>query len=134
MIKKVEVEFKPSGEELANELWEMDCRQQAEFLYELSRTKRITPSLFLIQLQYVADEINDSADVYNKASIVRMLEIILEYIKEGEDMSAEKSNTPEFEWICPECGGKEYDANSLCLECGCRMISREVTENEQTPD
>lgn len=84
MIKHIVVEFKPSAEELVNELWEMDCGQQAEFLYELSRTQRITPSLFLTQLQYVADEINNAEDVYNKASIVRMLETVLEYIKEGE--------------------------------------------------
>lgn len=53
------------------------------------------------------------------------------YKEEGKDMSAEKSNMPEFEWVCPDCGGKEYDANSLCLECGCRMISREVTKNDK---
>ena len=52
------------------------------------------------------------------------------YEKEGDDMSVEKSNMPEFEWVCPCCDGKEYDANSLCLECGCRMISREVKKNE----
>lgn len=35
-------------------------------------------------------------------------------------------SSAEFELICPNCGGKEYDSNSLCLECGCRMTSREV--------
>ena len=54
--------------------------------------------------------------------------------KEDDDMSAEKSNMPKFEWVCPCCGGKEYDANSLCLDCGAKMISREVNQNEQTPD
>lgn len=37
---------------------------------------------------------------------------------------------PEFEWTCPSCGGKEYDSISLCMDCGCRMISKEVVENE----
>lgn len=84
MIKYIEVEFKPSAEELVNELWQMDCGQQAEFLYELARVFRIDSSLFLTQLQYVADRINDGTDVYYKASIVRLLETVLEYIKEGE--------------------------------------------------
>lgn len=48
----------------------------------------------------------------------------------GADMRVKKSNIPKFEWVCPCCGGKEYDANSLCLDCGARMISREVMENE----
>ena len=54
--------------------------------------------------------------------------------KEEDSMCTEKSNIPEFEWICPCCGGKDYDANSLCLDCGRKMISREVTKNEQTTD
>lgn len=85
MIKNIEVEFKPSGEEMANELWQMDCGQQADFLYEVARILKFNSSLFLTQLQYVADEINNGADIYNKASIVRMLEKVLEYVKgEGE--------------------------------------------------
>lgn len=87
MIKNIEVEFKPSAEEMANELWQMDCEEQASFLYEVARVLRKSPSLFLTQLQYIANKINDPADAYYKASIVMMLENVLDYIKEEGDES-----------------------------------------------
>lgn len=36
------------------------------------------------------------------------------------------NKSPEYMWVCPVCGGKDYDGESLCLDCGCRMISKEV--------
>lgn len=85
MIKTIEFEFKPTPEELAEELLEMDCGKQADFLCEVARELRFSNSLFLTQLQYVADEINKEEDFYGKVSIVRMLETVLEYVKgEGD--------------------------------------------------
>lgn len=83
MIKEIEVEFNPTPEELVKEIWEeWDEEQQADFLYELARLYNNRETNFLTQLQYVSDEINNKDDVYNKASIVRMLETVLEYVKE----------------------------------------------------
>ena len=86
MIKEIEVEFNPTPDELAKEIWEeWDEEQQADFLYELAYLYRKREKNFLTQLQYVSDEINGKDDVYDKATIVRMLETILEYVKgEGE--------------------------------------------------
>lgn len=81
MFKTVEIEFNLTGEEMALGLWEMDCDEQANFLAELSRLYRFNKVDFLAQLQYVADEINCGADVYGKASIVRLLETVLDYVK-----------------------------------------------------
>ena len=82
MIKNVDVEINFTGEEMTLGLWEMDCVEQAEFFSELSRLYRFNKMDFLKQLQYVADEINCGQDVYGKASIVRMLETVLNYLKE----------------------------------------------------
>ena len=85
MIKNVEVEFNPTPDELVKEIWEWDAEQQANFLYELAYLYRFHISDFLTQLQFVSDEINCEDDAYNKASIVRLLETVLEYVKgEGD--------------------------------------------------
>lgn len=81
MIKSIEVEFNPTPDELAKEIWEWDAEQQANFLYELAYLYRFNIADFLIQLQYVSDEINCEDDAYHKELIVRMLESVLEYVK-----------------------------------------------------
>ena len=86
MIKNVEVEFNPTPDELVKEIWEWDAEQQANFLYELAYFYRFHIPDFLVQLQYVSDEINCEDDAYHKALIVRMLETVLNYVKgEGEE-------------------------------------------------
>ena len=84
MIKNVEVDFKPSSEEIAEELWSMNCDEQATFLVEVARILKYDAPSFLKQLQNVADAINYGEDVCYKASIIRMLETVLEYIKAEE--------------------------------------------------
>lgn len=85
MIKNIEVEFKPTGEELADELCQMDCGQQADFLCELARNLKFNLVPFLAQLQSVADELNCEDDIYSKNLIIRMLKTTLDYIEGEED-------------------------------------------------
>lgn len=82
MIKKIEVEFKLSGEELSEELWRMDCDEQATFLCEVARILKGDTSCFLNQLLNISDVFNYGKEARNKASVIRMLETVLEYIKE----------------------------------------------------
>lgn len=90
MIKNTEIEFYPTPEEVVKEIWEWDAEQQANFLYELAYLYKSHIPDFLIQLQFVSDEINCEDDAYNKALIVRMLEKVIEYVK-GEGEADEKA-------------------------------------------
>lgn len=82
MKKEIEVEIKPSGEELAEELWSMDDNEQAEFLCEVARTLENNVSSFHHQLLNISDVVNYGKMAPKKASIIKMLETVLEYIKE----------------------------------------------------
>lgn len=83
MIKSIEVEFNPTPDELAKEIWEWDAEQQANFLYELAYLYNRCMSDE--RLQRLSEELNWEEGGYNKPSIVNMLETILEYVKgEGE--------------------------------------------------
>lgn len=81
MKKKVDLDIEVSVEDMVKELWGFDAVEQSNFLYELARLYRFNIAPFLQQLQYVADEINCKADEYGKDLIVRMLEIVLDYLK-----------------------------------------------------
>ena len=84
MKKNVEVEIDISGEEMAKELWSSDAIEQASFLNELTRIYRLNYSDFLMQLEYLSDEINNSRDTYGKDLIIMVLEKVLEYIRGGK--------------------------------------------------
>lgn len=85
MKKNVEVEVCLHPNELASELWNMSDKEQADFLCELARTYRFKKNDFLMQLQFVADELNNEEDTYGKELIIRTLETILEYLKGDEE-------------------------------------------------
>lgn len=84
MKKNVEVEIDIFGEDMAKELWRSDAIEQASFLFELARIYRLNYSDFLMQLEYLSDEINNSRDTYGKDLIIMVLEKVLEYIR-GEE-------------------------------------------------
>lgn len=84
MKKNVEVEIDISGEEMAKELWRFDTVEQASFLNELTRIYRLNYSDFLMQLEYLSDEINNSQNTYGKDLIIMVLEKVLEYIRGDE--------------------------------------------------
>jgi hypothetical protein len=81
MKKNVEVEVCLHPDELASELWDMSDKEQADFLCELARIHRFKKNDFLMQLQFLSDEINNEEDAYGKEAIVKSLETILEYLK-----------------------------------------------------
>jgi hypothetical protein len=82
MKKKIDVDVEISAEDMVNELWSFDAVEQSNFLYELARLYKFNIAPFLQQLQSVADEINCESDEYGKDLIVRMLETVLDYLKE----------------------------------------------------
>lgn len=83
MKKNVEVEINFSGEDMAEELWRCTIQEQASFLFELARMYRFDSPNFLLQLEYLSDEIN-SYGTPAKDLVVGILERALEYIK-GEE-------------------------------------------------
>ena len=84
MKKNVEIELCLDPEELVSELWQMSDKEQANFLCELTRIHRFQKNDFLMQLQFLSDEINNEEDAYGKEAIVKTLETILEYVKVEE--------------------------------------------------
>ena len=82
MKKKIDVDIEISAEDMAKELWSFDAVEQSNFLYELARLYKFNIAPFLQQLQSVADEINCESDEYGKDLIVRMLETVLDYLKD----------------------------------------------------
>jgi len=132
MKKNLEIEFKVDPEELAYELRNMTEKEQAEFLYEIAGIYRRNPSKFLIQLQDISDEIEGSADLYNKASIIATLEKILEYLKDEGSSKTEKPtwvfsiNTatpdcPHGMYKCSLCGGRSAEKLKVCPNCKSKM-------------
>ena len=85
MKKTIEVEVCLAPDELASELCNMCDKEQANFLCELARIYRFKKSDFLMQLQFVADELNNEEDAYGKELIIRTLETILSYLKGNEE-------------------------------------------------
>jgi len=84
MKKNVEIDLCLDADELVSELWSMSDKEQANFLCELARIYRFKKSDFLMQLQCVADELNNEEDAYGKELIIRTLETILDYLKGDE--------------------------------------------------
>lgn len=89
MKKKIDLDIEVSAEDMVKELWGFDAVEQSNFLYELARLYRFNIAPFLQQLQYVADEINCESDEYGKGLIVKMLETVLDYLKEEQKSNAE---------------------------------------------
>ena len=83
MKKRVEVDIYLTPEELAKEIWDLTEEEQAIFLNELSQTCENYFSTFVYGLQYLADVI--AADsTYNKQRVIKMLDKIIEYLKEDQ--------------------------------------------------
>ena len=57
MTFTTEVEYAPTPVELADELWELDAEQQAEFLYSLFVEHGRENAAMTYQIDYVADEL-----------------------------------------------------------------------------
>lgn len=57
MTFTTEVEYVPTPVELADELWEWDAEQQAEFLYSLLVEHGRENAAMIYQIDYVADEL-----------------------------------------------------------------------------
>lgn len=85
MKKQIDIELNITPNELAKELWDMDSLEQADFLCEVARLFRFNRNDFLFQLQAVSDVLNIGEDTYGKASIIRLVETLLEYVKGGEE-------------------------------------------------
>ena len=85
MKKNVKIEIDISGKDMAKELWGSDAIEQASFLIELARIFRFNAFDFLMQLDYLSDEIKNSYDTSEKCLIIRVLEKVLEYIRGDEE-------------------------------------------------
>ena len=57
MTFTTEVKYTPTPVELANELWEWDAEQQAEFLYSLFVEHGRENAAMIYQIDHVADEL-----------------------------------------------------------------------------
>lgn len=84
MKKQIDIELNITPYELAKELWEMDASDQAAFLCELAKIFRYNKNDFYSQLWEVCHELNKEGS-YWKASIIRLVETLLEYVKGGND-------------------------------------------------
>ena len=59
---KIEKEISLTGEELANEFWELDCSEQAKFFNRFGDIIEKAQGKGIMQLDYIFDEpINDNA-------------------------------------------------------------------------
>lgn len=59
---KIEKEVSLTGEELANEFWELNCSEQAKFFNRLGDIIEKAQGKGIMQLDYIFDEpINDNA-------------------------------------------------------------------------
>ena len=81
MKKTIEIEMYLNATEVADEIWNWDCEEQAEFLSQLALLYKYNKADFLAQVQYVADELNNNPSVYNNDFIVKALEAVLDAIK-----------------------------------------------------
>ena len=81
MKKTVEIVVCPNAYDIAEEIWNWDCEEQAKFLSQLAFLYKYNKVDFLAQVRYIADEMNNNPSVYNKDLIVKTLEEVLTAIK-----------------------------------------------------
>lgn len=86
MIQRTEVvNVELTPREIESEIWNMDSERQADLLFEISQRYKSDAYHFLMQLLYIKDDIDSLFDDKGKESVIKTLEIILEYIKDEKD-------------------------------------------------
>lgn len=84
ITRTINVDVKPTSREIADEIWDMVHTEQADLILALSQKYDNNTAIFLLQLSYANDVLNQELNSSEKTKIIHMFESILEYLKEDE--------------------------------------------------
>ena len=78
------LDIKPTSREIANEIWNMNCDEQADLILALSQIYDKKTSDVLMQISYINDAFNEELTWEEKTKIIYLFESIVEYFKESD--------------------------------------------------